>query len=380
MKVIVSTDSIKYPLTGIGRYTYELINHLEGLGVCDEILFSRKFNIRSKYEYGDNSGNSKNNKIISFLKKQGLLVDIIGSIYPFVRGASLRGYEDYIYHGTGYYLPAMHQKCIATFHDISNFTCPQFHPDERVRYMNKQLVSSMRRATAIISVSEFTKSELIKHCDYPSDNIYVTPLACSPDYHPRSQDDVLPLLNKLKLNWQQFTLFIGSIEPRKNIASLLDAYESLPLKIRSHYPLVICGHHGWKSEHLHQRFVKAEQQGWLKYIGFIAQDELPLLYAAARTFVFPSHYEGFGLPVLEAMASGVPVVCSNAASLPEVTGDAALQSSPEDVEMLRFNIEKSLLDDSWRELAILRGLTRASYFSWERCARETFAVYQDVQK
>ncbi|AUQ24167.1 glycosyltransferase family 4 protein [Dickeya zeae] len=379
MKVIVSTDSIKYPLTGVGRYTFELIQALQKLNALDEMLFLKKMTIRNEILFSE--GKHKGNEMggfFSFLKRNKLLIDAVSTIFPLMQGIALRNNRDYIYHSTAYYLPAFHERSIATFHDISNFTCPQYHPDERIRYMSKRLASSMERASCIITVSEFTKSELVRFCNYPESKIHVTPLACGDEFHPRTMDDVAPLLRRLGLSWNKFTLYIGSIEPRKNIGALLDAYEKLPLLIRRNYPLVLCGFKGWKSQDLHERFSKAEQQGWLKYLGFVEQENLPLLYSAARIFVFPSHYEGFGLPVLEAMASGIPVVCSNAASLPEITGDAALQSEPDDIDLLSLNIHKALVDEAWRAIAITRGFLRAERFSWSRCAKETISVYNIV--
>ncbi len=378
MKVIVSTDAIRYPLTGIGRYTFELINELQHLDLADELLFFKQLMVQkniSPVMANPSSGQG----MISFLKRSNLLVDTISTLYPLAQGLALRKYKDYIYHSTAYYLPALHTKSIATFHDISTFTCPEFHPEARIRYMSKQLMLSMKRASYIVTVSEFTKNELIKYCNYPEKKIRVTPLACGKEFHPREITCVQPFLKKIGIKWNKFTLYIGSIEPRKNIESLLDAYEILPLHIRLEYPLVLSGFHGWKSENLHNRFDKATREGWLKYLGFISQDDLPLLYSAARVFTFPSHYEGFGLPVLEAMASGVPVVCSNAASLPEIAGDAALQCEPGDVDLLSINIQKALLDESWREYAIARGFARVGYFSWSRCAKETMSVYELLQ-
>lgn len=182
----------------------------------------------------------------------------------------------------------------------------------------------------------------------------------------------------LDLKPNQYCLFTGSIEPRKNIETLLDAYERLPLELRLNIPLVISGFKGWSSEGLHQRFERGQKAGWLRYLGYTKSADLPLLFAGARSFLFPSLYEGFGLPVLEAMASGVPVVCSDSASLPEVVGDCALMCAAMDVETLTQLIQKSIEDEVWREEARIKGLNRAKHFSWQRCAQETILAYQQV--
>jgi alpha-1,3-rhamnosyl/mannosyltransferase len=177
---------------------------------------------------------------------------------------------------------------------------------------------------------------------------------------------------------QGYSLYVGTIEPRKNLDVLLDAYALLPQAVRQQWPLILIGYQGWRSEHLHARIAAAASEGWARYLGFVEASELPLFYAGARVFVFPSLYEGFGLPVLEAMASGIPVVCSNASTLPEVAGDAAAMCEPQDVEGLTELINRALQDESWRKLAISKGLLQAAKFSWQRCAKETAAVYQEV--
>ncbi|KYP95475.1 mannosyltransferase, partial [Sodalis-like endosymbiont of Proechinophthirus fluctus] len=178
--------------------------------------------------------------------------------------------------------------------------------------------------------------------------------------------------------YRGYTLFTGTIEPRKNLMVLFSAYEQLPLKLRQRYPLVISGYKGWGSGAEHQRLERGSREGWVSYLGYVAQEELPILFAAARLFVFPSLYEGFGLPVLEAMASGVPAVCSNVASLPEVANDAALTCDPRDVDALSEGIARGLQDDVWRVETIDAGLARAQMFSWQRCAQDTIKAYLKV--
>jgi alpha-1,3-rhamnosyl/mannosyltransferase len=171
-------------------------------------------------------------------------------------------------------------------------------------------------------------------------------------------------------------LYAGTIEPRKNIDRLLTAFELLPAHVRELFPFVVVGYRGWKSEALHERLQRAEAQGWARYLGFVPGGDLPVIYGGAKIFAFPSLYEGFGLPALEAMASGVPVVCSNASSLPEVVGDCALTCDPQDVEGLATLLERAVLDSAWRDAAILRGVVRASNFSWDKTVAGTLAAYR----
>ncbi|CNE55863.1 MULTISPECIES: glycosyltransferase family 4 protein [Yersinia] len=377
MKVVFSTDSIKYPLTGIGRYTYELARELQNNDDISELLFLQGGKISRdlpivKTESSVASG------LKTAVKNSAIGIELYHLSATWLKSMALSSYKDSVYHSTNFYLPPRVDNAVATFHDLSIFKWPQCHPQNRVQYMKKELLLTLKRAKVLITDSEFTRKELAEYFDYPIEKIVSAPLASNKDFYPRDDVILQKLMTKLGLTVGQYTLFTGTIEPRKNIATLLDAYERLPQEIRTFYPLVICGFPGWNSEALHRRFELATQQGWLLYLGYLSSDDLPLLFSGARTFLFPSLYEGFGLPVLEAMASGVPVVCSNAASLPEVLGESGLMCDALDVEGLTAAIIKSLEDENWRNNAIAAGLSRANTFSWKRCAQETIKAYRQV--
>ncbi|WP_145483878.1 glycosyltransferase family 4 protein [Yersinia rohdei] len=377
MKVVFGTDSIKYPLTGIGRYTYELAKELERSSDISELLFlSGRRVSQSIPELALKE--EQNAKVRNFVKNSLFLSELYRYVSPWLKKIALHNYNDFIFHSPNFYLPPKVDRAVATFHDLSIYTWPQCHPEDRVRYMRKELLLTLKRAKVLITDSDFTRTELAEYFDYPIEKIITAPLASSGDFYPRNYSTLQSLMTKLGLTAGQYTLFTGTIEPRKNITTLLDAYERLPLDLRSRFPLVICGFSGWNSESIHRRFELATQQGWLLYLGYLSAEELPLLFSGARTFLFPSLYEGFGLPVLEAMASGVPVVCSNAASLPEVLGDSGLMCDALDVDGLRSAIIQSLEDENWRNKAIEMGLIRAGTFSWQRCAQETIKAYQQV--
>ncbi|WP_145490064.1 glycosyltransferase family 4 protein [Yersinia rohdei] len=377
MKVVFGTDSIKYPLTGIGRYTYELAKELERSSDISELLFlSGRRVSQSIPELALKE--EQNAKVRNFVKNSLFLSELYRYVSPWLKKIALHNYNDFIFHSPNFYLPPKVDRAVATFHDLSIYTWPQCHPENRVRYMRKELLLTLKRAKVLITDSDFTRTELAEYFDYPIEKIITAPLASSGDFYPRNYSTLQSLMTKLGLTAGQYTLFTGTIEPRKNITTLLDAYERLPLDLRSRFPLVICGFSGWNSESIHRRFELATQQGWLLYLGYLSAEELPLLFSGARTFLFPSLYEGFGLPVLEAMASGVPVVCSNAASLPEVLGDSGLMCDALDVDGLRSAIIQSLEDENWRNKAIEMGLIRAGTFSWQRCAQETIKAYQQV--
>lgn len=377
MKVILAVDSIKFPLTGIGRYTYELAKQLKLQENIELLLFAhgsqvRELPVHIQAKPGVLAGLRKQ------LRKSNLLIRVYQLLVGIKCRVNLKAHSDAIFHGPNFYLPRFNGASVATFHDLSTFTWPHCHPPERVRFMQRELKFTLQRASLLITDSEYTRQEIASYFGYPLDKIRTVPLAYSSDFHPREAIETNLVLNKFSLTHDGYTFYAGTIEPRKNIESLLDAYAMLPDSARARWPLVLAGYHGWQTEALHERIEDAVSAGWARYLGYVANDDLPILFAGARLFVFPSHYEGFGLPVLEAMASGVPVVCSNSSSLPEVAGGAAIMCDALDVHKLNQLIIVGLEDESWRVGAVTKGMAQSSKFSWERCAKETMAVYREL--
>lgn len=377
MKVILSIDAVRFPLTGIGRYTYELASQLQQHSELELLLFANG-RFLSRLPVHGHIKSSKTGWLSSRLRKSNVAIKTYQLLNGLKSRIALQSHKNTVFHGPGFYLPQFNGSSVATFHDLSIFTHAQYHPPERVRFMQRELNLTLQRATMLITDSEYTRQELASYFGYPLDKIRTVSLACSDDFHPREAADSLAVMARLGLIHSGYTLYAGTIEPRKNIEVLLDAYSALPDSIRQRWPLVLAGYHGWQSEQLHERINAAASAGWVRYLGYVEDEDLAHLFAGAHLFFFPSHYEGFGLPVLEAMASGVPVVCSNASSLPEVAGGATLMFDPEDVDTLRQLIITGLEDNVWREVAKEKGLIQASTFSWQRCAEETIAVYREI--
>lgn len=385
MKAILSVDPIKFPLTGIGRYTYELGKGLQREAMKREALQSLTF--LHGYKLTQNLPEPDDAKPMAgaprwkrYIQQSNLAVGLFRQINPLLKSRALKGFEYHLFHGPNYYLPPFGGRSVVTIHDLSHYVWTQGHPAERVRYMQAEMELSLKRASAIITDTEYTRQEVARYFNWPLDKIFAVHLASSAEFMPRNVQDLTPVLQKYGLTPGQYCLFTGTVEPRKNLATLLAAYAKLPPATRRKWPLVIAGYKGWQSEGLHKSLQEAQQQGWLTYLGFVPSHDLPLLMAGARLFAYPSHYEGFGLPVLEAMACGVPVVCSNATTLPEIAGEAAALHNPEDVDHLYDLISAGLEDDAWRLQAREAGLKQAQRFSWEKCTRETLNVYQTVMR
>lgn len=378
VKVILSIDPIKFPLTGIGRYTYELARGLQEAHL-EKLQFLRGVRLQTKLPVRDDASPMAHvPPWKTYAQKSRLAVAFYRLMNPWLKGRALRGLEDHVFHGPNYYLPPFAGRSVVTVHDLSSYLWPQSHPPERVRYMRAEIELSLKRAAALITDTEHTRLEVAKFLGWPLDRIHAVPLASAAEFQPRGEEELKQALRAFGLAPRGYTLFTGTVEPRKNIGVLLDAYARLPAAVRARWPLVIAGYRGWRSDDLHARMVGAQGEGWLRYLGFVPHDVLPLLMAGARLFAYPSLYEGFGLPVLEAMACGVPVVCSDASTLPEVAGNAAAFHAPEDVDGLSLLLQTGLENDVWRTSASKAGLAQAAKFSWERCTNQTVDVYKTV--
>lgn len=376
MKVVFCLDPVKYPLTGIGRYTYELASSLERISDIDLKFFQGVSIVKELSLPSESPGKLPGLK--SRLLKSKLAVDIYRLFAPRIKSFALRNLADHIFHGPNFYLPPFRGRSVVTFHDISVYKWADCHPPERVRYMRSEIELSLKRASMLITDSEFIKEEVSAYFNWPVEKIRSIPLAGAGDFYWRDPNSLYEPLKKYSLSPGSYTLFVGTVEPRKNIETLLEAYGSMPDSVKRRWPLVIAGYKGWSSEKIHLRISKAEREGWVRYLGFVTTDFLPFLFAGARLFVFPSLYEGFGLPVLEAMASSVPVVCSDSASLPEVAGHAAALCDARDIDKLQQLIQNGIENEKWRSDAIKKGLEQASKFSWTRCANETLKVYREL--
>lgn len=387
MDVVLAVDSLVAPLTGIGRYTYELVQRLPQHLLVEQLRFfsfglwvdgadlARRVTTQPR---ASEVPVAPRPSLRSRLAGTQLAVRVYHALSPSLYGWRLRAESGAIFHSPNYILPPFPGRSVATIHDLSHIWFPQFHPSARVDYLERALPDTLRRADFLITDAESVRLEVIRHFDWPEDRIAAVRLGVDPLFRPRPAADLLPALQRYGLQVDGYTLFVGTIEPRKNLERLLAAYEALPVMLRQRWPLVLAGARGWQSERVHDRICNGATAGWVQYLHFVAQDDLPFLYAGARLFAYPSLYEGFGLPPLEAMASGVPVVTSNVSSLPEVVGAAAIMVEPKDVPAMTTALRRGLEDDDWRLSAIELGLARASAFSWAKCIDNTVAIYAKV--
>lgn len=373
MKSILSVEALAPNLTGIGRYTWELAKRLPLRTQLQDVRFYR--------------GGNWINEPASLLQTPAVVPSQKKTKRSFLKFRQPRWLLDWqtsaicrdrVFHGPNFFLPACTEVGVATVHDLSVFKYPETHPLERIRHFEREFQASMKRASHLITDSEATRREVIDFLAWPAEKITAVPLGVSADFTPASDTSLSPCLIKHGLLFKGYALCVSTLEPRKKIANLLQAYECLPIELRNQYPLVLIGGAGWLSDELHATIDRLAAQGWLRYLGYVPEADLPALYAGAQAFVYPSIYEGFGLPVLEAMASGVPVVTSIFTSLPEVTQGAAWLVDPDDIDALAQGIHASLCDEAWRTTACETGLAKAQNFTWDRCVEQTIDVYRQV--
>jgi alpha-1,3-rhamnosyl/mannosyltransferase len=270
--------------------------------------------------------------------------------------------------------PPRRGKLTATIYDLTCWLFPELHSRANVAGMKRFARCVLERAHGLIAISEHTRADAVRILGLPAQHIRVIYPGVAEAYfrvtvrqaHEMAEHYGLPV---------EYVLYVGTIEPRKNVDRLLDAYAGLPAALRKNVPLVVIGPHGWRTPHTLRRLASTDG---VRYLGYVPEAHLPALTAAATVFVYPSLYEGFGLPLAQAMAAGVPSITSNRSSLPEVAGDAALLVNPEDVSELREALERLLGDPDLRWDLARRARLRAERFTWPACAAASLDFFRAV--
>jgi glycosyltransferase involved in cell wall biosynthesis len=281
-----------------------------------------------------------------------------------------------LFHGvTGFELPGRGPwTLVTTVHDLVPFRLPALVPARHRWAVRCLLGGALRRAQRVIAVSETTRGEVLTRYRLPPDRVVVVPEAAAPHFRPPTPSTLVAARARYRLT-RPYVLFVGFLEPKKNLGALLESVATLRRRgAWGDTELIVVGAPGWGPDPV----VRAHAlglEGVVRFVGAVADAELPALYAGALAFAFPSLWEGFGLPVLEAMAAGAPVVASNRGALPEVTAGAALLTDPAP-QPLADALEQILSDPPLRERLRVAGLARAGQFSWERTAHETLKVYR----
>jgi glycosyltransferase involved in cell wall biosynthesis len=385
---ILLTDGFRPPFGGISRYTREILLRLYGNPAVESVQcleggrFVEPDVVLTRFvERSRQVAEASNSPSFRFRVRLGGLTPV-AKLYEYSRmfrgSARLRRMQEStsVVHGPSFFVPVSHLPTVVTIHDLSVYFHPESHPATRVERVKKMIGEAIKREYSIIVDADSTKKEAVEVLNANPELVSVVPLGVDDSFHPRSPDQLTRVLSKYALIANGYLLSVATLEPRKNITRLIRAYASFPMQERRACPLVLVGAKGWKESPLVKEILNGQNEGWIKLLGEVSEAELPFIFSGAKAFVYVSLYEGFGLPLLEAMASGVPVLSSNTSAMPEVLGGAGLIVDPFDVAAIADGLERLLGDRVWRIETTAAGLLRARGFTWERAALQTLAVYR----
>jgi glycosyltransferase involved in cell wall biosynthesis len=389
--MLIGLDAIPLtePLTGVGRYTLELARALARAAPADdfELLYPTRY---APINLADDDGE----QLPTNLRLARVRAGLFGRRWWLVglpRQVARRGYA--LFHGTNYEVP-LRAACptVLTIHDLSVFAHPETHVARRARRLQRRLPLMARAATQIITPTEAVRREACQLLKLDPSKVTAIHEAPRATFRPMSRERAAKILRRLNVG-NEFLLAVGTIEPRKNLATLITAFERVARardEMRAQSPrveasrressgleLVIAGREGWLNEELRARLASSALRGRIHFTGYVADEDLRALYSSCLAFVYPSVYEGFGLPPLEAASCGAPVLASRTPAHLETLGaDAALLFAPEDADALARAILDLADNESLRQKIADAGQRRAAEFTWERAARQTLGVYE----
>lgn len=349
--------------TGVGNYIVNLVSNLA------------KIDKENKYFLCYRLSHLKNKADVLKISQNNFKTKIIQEPFNFIFQTKLD-----IFHGLADRLPWSYKcKSIVTIHDIGsvvledNFASKHFKNMMRKRYEN---ILNKRKADLVIVPSEWTKKEIVRYFSYPEGKIRVIYHGVKPVFSPRDENTINSAKQKYGIGNDYF-LYVGAVNLRKNILRILKAYKMFSDKNKK-VDFVLVGNLSYGHEEILDEMSKLNLEGRIKLIGYLKNDELISLYSGAKALVFPSLYEGFGLPIIEAMACGTPVLTSDVASMPEIAGDAGYFVNPEDVSAIAEKLFILAEDENVRRILREKGLNRAKFFSWGKTAEETLKVYNEL--
>ena len=368
MRIAFDGTTLRPGRTGVGYYTEHLLRHLAARAVDDELVVI-------------------SNRPVDTTQPLPPRVKISSSSWRIPRMVWMqtfgprmlrREHVDVVHFTNGMVPLASPVPTVVTIHDMSLTLYPRYHPTRRV-LLNRPLVDvAARRADAIITVSQSAKRDIVRLYDLPPDRVHVVHEAAAPSFRPVHDSTERERVRRRYGLADRFILYVGTIEPRKNLPNLIEGFARRRRAGDLPHQLVCAGPYGWLSGDIEERIERLQVEDAVRFTGYVPFEDLPALYSLAEMFVFPSLYEGFGLPVIEAMACGTPVATGHVAALSEIAGGAVEHVDRLDAESLGDAIVALARSRERRENLSALGLQRSHNFSWDRAARETLEVYRQV--
>ncbi|NDJ16288.1 glycosyltransferase family 4 protein [Myxacorys almedinensis] len=366
--------------SGIGFYVVNLIRALEELQLAQEspdfaidliYQISLKGWLKGNFSCPEPLQEFENLRLFPLpVKATNLFIKFPPLFLPYFEGSF--GFSD-IFHGTNYTVfPFRKSKRVLSIYDLTFVKYPQF-TNSTVKAYAERVKQCLQWTDLVLTISHSSKQDIVELLGVPAEKVWVTPLASR---YSVGECDRAPLSSVNYDFSKPYILFVSTIEPRKNIATLIEAFDHLKEKYHLEHQLVLIGQKGWLYESIFERIARSRYKTDIHHLSYLSDEHVALFYANADVFVYPSYYEGFGLPALEAMTLGAPVVTSNASSLPEVVGDAALLVDPNSVDDLTEAILQVVSSSLLRDKLIEKGKERAKLFSWNHTAKETLKAYK----
>jgi len=366
---------------GIGRYTRQLVRALLALDTRNEyVLLTASGGLRATHLSFQSIAEHANVRRID-LPLSDRSLNILWHRLRLPLWVELVSGALDVFHSPDFALPPVHRaRTLLTVHDLSFMRVPECSAPGLRSYLLRVVPASVRRADVVLADSESTRMDMIELLGVDPDRVRVIYAGVEPCFQRVRDQSVLEAVrNRYRLP-ARFVLGLGTLQPRKNFERLIAAYAQMRGEARSGLKLVIAGGLGWMCEGIFRRVEELGLQDEVLFSGYVADEDLPALYSMAEVFAFPSLYEGFGLPPLEAMACETPVVASNVSSLPEVLGDAALSVDPLDVPTLAQAMLRVLNDAALRAALVRRGVAQARKFTWEQAAGKLLEVYTEARR
>ncbi len=374
--VIVNAIPLRTRLTGVGRYTYDTAAALTTLNVAEMhywYAYVSKRLLNGEYpEYMFHGKLSWLNEIL--LRPNSFSLRVIRKLHSIWAKHKGKQSFDLYWEPNFIFLDEIEsRKAVLTIHDFSFHIHRQWHPKDRLAYFDTHFWRTLPRANHVVAVSEFVRGECIEYAKLDPDTVHVVHNGID---HQQFRVLDTSILQETKARLQlpdRYILCVGTVEPRKNVAGLVKAYDMLPEKVKKDCTLVLAGDTGWAREYL--RDVVEANKDYIQFLGYVDQQDLPAVYNLATLFAYPSYYEGFGIPPVEAMACGTPVLVSTIEPLKEVCGDAAHFVDAWQIEDIAAGLEKLATDDAYAATLREKGLERCQRYTWEATARGHWDVF-----
>lgn len=393
MKLVVNAATLAPPLAGIGRYSRYLFEQLllrEEIEQFSAITpfkalnreqFKRRITACDQVEPRSSKAPSQQSikqALIQRLRQEPMAHSLKRLVEQGCAKLHSHKFKDHVYWEPSFLLLPIDAPAVSTIYDLSHLTYPEHHPLARVKLLEANLEKSISRSQKIVVISEFTRAEVIKEFGIAEDKISIVPPAVSDAFRWDYDESSLRALRQRYQLPERFILSVCTLEPRKNLIGLTQAFCQLPREIRKSHPLVLVGSRGWKNQALDPVLDKLERSGELIQLGYVATQDLPQLFAAAKLLVYISLYEGYGMPVAEAMAAGTAVITSNKTSMPEVANGACVLVDPLDSQAISIEIQRLLEDDTLRHHNIQLALEKSSNYTWKNSADILFKTLESL--